>query len=214
MDRYTLYPQQDKTCRRSKKEVTEGSNEVYRKCGVGGGGVGGDGYGVGGDGYGSCVGFNGAEPDSDNTICGGESQQISYSEGELKGGSEVENTPCATRGGNMHTKKKKDKKPVLGGSRRTLFVLSCLFITQVMSTLPIFLLFLLVYFSENTNLIPSLETTTFLTTLLVCNTGINPVVRIIIKPMYNNLLIKGLLDIWCRVRAMLILLMSFLSRDS
>ena len=74
---------------------------------------------------------------------------------------------------------------VVRGSRRTLMVLLCLFCTQVMSTLPIFLLFLLVKFNGSMALIPSQKQITLMTTLLVGNCAFNPVIRIIIKPAYN-----------------------------
>ena len=85
------------------------------------------------------------------------------------------------------------RRRTLKGSRRTLLILSCLFLTQVMSTLPVFLLFLLVHYNNNnTLLIPSIQSTTLLTTLLVSNTGLNPVIRIVIKPEYNNSILAAL----------------------
>lgn len=82
------------------------------------------------------------------------------------------------------------RKQAVRGSRKTLLILSCLFVTQVMSNLPIFVLFLLIYYTRQSSLIPSLQTTTLLTTLLVCNTGFNPVIRILITPRYNTAFLK------------------------
>lgn len=90
------------------------------------------------------------------------------------------------------TQVEKRKKHQFRGSRRAQLVLSCLFLTQVMSTLPVFLLFLLVYYSKNTDLIPSIQSTTLLTTLLVSNTGLNPVIRIILRPEYNVSILAAL----------------------
>ena len=86
-------------------------------------------------------------------------------------------------------KKKKEKRKSLTGSKRTLVVLTCLFATQVVSLLPIFLLFLLVHYSGNHSLIPSQQVIILMTTLMVCNTGINPMIRIVIVPSYNAMFV-------------------------
>ena len=86
-------------------------------------------------------------------------------------------------------KKKKEKRKSLTGSKRTLVVLTCLFATQVVSLLPIFLLFLLVHYSGNHSYIPSQQVIILMTTLMVCNTGINPMIRIVIVPSYNAMFV-------------------------
>ncbi|KAL5258918.1 hypothetical protein ACHWQZ_G009401 [Mnemiopsis leidyi] len=85
--------------------------------------------------------------------------------------------------------RKKEKRKTLTGSKRTLVVLTCLFATQVVSLLPIFLLFLLVHYSGNISLVPSQEVIILMTTLMVCNTGLNPMIRIVIVPSYNTMFV-------------------------
>lgn len=92
------------------------------------------------------------------------------------------------------------RKRALSGSRRTLAVLSCLFVTQVMSLLPVFLAFVLVHFGGSVSWIPSHRMVVLSTTLMVSNTGLNPVIRIIIKPAYNAIFLARINNLWSRLR--------------
>ena len=108
--------------------------------------------------------------------------------------------PGMTKMFNQQNNDKKERKKALTGSRRTLVVLTCLFITQVMSLLPIFLLFVLVHFSKEEKWVPSQKMIILMTTLMVCNTGFNPIIRIVIKPSYNAMFVMKITDIWAVIR--------------
>ena len=101
---------------------------------------------------------------------------------------------------NKQKKENTERKKALTGSRRTLVVLAFLFMTQVMSLLPIFLLFVLVHYSGDTTLIPSHKMIILMTTLMICNTGFNPVIRIVIKPSYNATFVMKARNVWSKMR--------------
>lgn len=77
------------------------------------------------------------------------------------------------------------KTKFLRGRKRTVLILLCLFCSQIMSTLPIYILFIIFHYGD-VDFKPTPKMVTLMTTLLVCNTGFNPMIRIAIRPAYNK----------------------------
>ena len=86
--------------------------------------------------------------------------------------------------GSVSSNGKSIKTKSIRGRKRSVLILLCMFISQIMSTLPIFILFAIVTFGGS-HFMPTSKMVTLMTTLLVCNTGFNPMIRIAIRPGYK-----------------------------
>ena len=71
-----------------------------------------------------------------------------------------------------------------------------------MSLLPVFLAFMLVHFGGSVSWIPSHKVIVLSTTLMVSNTGLNPIIRIIIKPAYNEIVGAKITALWVRFKSL------------